>query len=138
MVRNSSTWTEIDRVEGVWIVPARRTKANREHRVPLCGRAIEIPDEARKLVEGTSPFLFPNWVGKQLEEKQLRRMFRKHRVAAVPHGVRSSIRDWAAEETDHPREVVEAALAHAVQNRVEAAEYRWRESRMWTPPGGQA
>ena len=73
------------------------------------------------LVEGTSPFLFPNRVGKQLEEKQLRRMFRKHGIAAVPHGFRSSFRDWAAEETDHPREVVEAALAHVVQNRVEAA-----------------
>ena len=58
---------------------------------------------------------------KQLEEKQLRRMFRKHGIAAVPHGFRSSFRDWAAEETDHPREVIEAALAHVVQNRVEAA-----------------
>ena len=73
------------------------------------------------LVERTSPFLFPNRVGKQLEEKQLRRMFQKHGIAAVPHGFRSSFRDWAAEETDHPREVIEAALAHVVQNRVEAA-----------------
>ena len=94
-------WTEIDRDEGVWTVPARRMKSNREHRVPLCGRAVEILDEARRLVEGTSPFLFPNRVGKQLEEKQLRRMFQKHGIAAVPHGFRSSFRDWAAEETDH-------------------------------------
>ena len=65
--------------------------------------------------------LFPNRVGKQLEEKQLRRMLGKHKIAAVPHGFRSSFRDWAAEETDHPREVIEAALAHVVQNRVEAA-----------------
>ena len=49
-------------------------------------------------------------------------MFRKHGIAAVPHGFRSSFRDWAAEETDHPREVIEAALVHVVQNRVEAAE----------------
>ena len=114
-------WTEIDRDEGMWAVPARRTKANRQHRVPLCGRALEILDEARTLVKGTSPYLFPNRLGKQLEEKQLRRMFRKHGIAAVPHGFRSSFRDWAAEETDHPREVIEAALAHVVQNRVEAA-----------------
>ena len=114
-------WTEIDRENGVWTVPAKRMKANREHRVPLCGRAVEILDEARTLVEGTSPFLFPNQVGKQLEEKQLRRMFQKHGIAAVPHGFRSSFRDWAAEETDHPREVIEGALAHVVQNRVEAA-----------------
>ena len=45
----------------------------------------------------------------------------KHQIAAVPHGFRSSFRDWAAEETNHPREVIEAALAHVVQNRVEAA-----------------
>ena len=114
-------WTEIDRDEGVWTVPARRMKSNREHRVPLCGRVVEVLDEAREIVGGTSPFLFPNRVGKQLEEKQLRRMFRKHGIAAVPHGFRSSFRDWAAEETDHPREVIEAALAHVVQNKVEAA-----------------
>ena len=47
--------------------------------------------------------------------------FQKHGIAAVPHGFRSSFRDWAAEETDHPREVVEAALAHTVRNQVEAA-----------------
>ena len=47
--------------------------------------------------------------------------FQKHGIAAVPHGFRSSFRDWAAEETDHPHEVIEAALAHVVQNRVEAA-----------------
>ena len=94
-------WTEIDRDEGVWTVPARRTKANREHRVPLCGRALEILDEARTLVKGTSPYLFPNRLGKQLEEKQLRRMLGKHKIAAVPHGFRSSFRDWAAEETNH-------------------------------------
>ena len=105
----------------MWTVPAKRTKSNREHRVPLCGRAVEILDEARKLVKGTSPFLFPNRVGKQLEEKQLRRILGKHKIAAVPHGFRSSFRDWAAEETDHPREVIEAALAHVVQNRIEAA-----------------
>ena len=98
---HSTEWTEIDRDEGVWTVPARRTKANREHRVPLCGRAVEILDEARTLVKGTSPYLFPNRVGKQLEEKQLRRIFQKHKIEAVPHGFRSSFRDWAAEETDH-------------------------------------
>ena len=114
-------WTEIDRENGVWTVPAKRMKSNREHRVPLCSRAVEILDEARTLVKGTSPYLFPNRLGKQLEEKQLRRMLGKHKIAAVPHGFRSSFRDWAAEETNHPREVIEAALAHVVQNRVEAA-----------------
>ena len=95
----------------MWTAPARRTKANREHRVPLCGRALEILAEARTLVEGTSPFLFPNRVGKQLEEKQLRRMFQKHGIAAAPHRFRSSFRDWAAEETNHPQEAPFATLA---------------------------
>ena len=72
-------------------------------------------------VEETSPLVFPNRVGKQLEEKQLRRMRQTHKIAVAPHGFCSSFRDWAAEETDHPREVIEAALAHVVQNKVEAA-----------------
>ena len=90
-------WTEIDGDEGVWTVPARRTKANREHRVPLCGRALEILDEARTLVEGTSPFLFPNRVGKQLEEKQLRRMGRSEVISC------DSRVDSAATATDASR-----------------------------------
>ena len=58
---------------------------------------------------------------RRLDVKQLRRLLERCGIAAVPHGFRSSFRDWAAEETDHPREVVEAALAHMVQNPVEAA-----------------
>ena len=63
----------------------------------------------------------PNGAGKPLVDIELRRLLWKQKIAAVPHGFRSSFRDWAAEETDHPREVIEAALAHVVQNRVEAA-----------------
>ena len=116
-----SEWAEIDRDGGVWTVPARRMKANRRHRVPLCGRALEILEAAQALGEGTSPLVFTRQGGKPLEDKQLRKLLRDHGIAAVPHGFRSSFRDWAAEETDHPREVIEAALAHVVQNRVEAA-----------------
>ena len=92
-----------------------------EHWVPLCRCALEILDEARTLVEGTSPYLLPNRVGQQLDETQLRWVFQKHRIAAVPHGVRSCFRDWAAVETNYPREVIEAALAHVAQSSVEAA-----------------
>ena len=60
-------------------------------------------------------------IGKLLDDKQLRWLLRELGIAAVPHGFRSSFRDWAGEETDHPREVIEAALAHVVRNRVEAA-----------------
>ena len=102
-------WAEIDRNEGVWTVPARRTKANRQHRVPLCGRALGILDAARTLGEGAGPLVFTRGRGKLLNDKQLRCLLREQRIAAVPHGFRSTFRDWAAEETNHPREVIEAA-----------------------------
>ncbi len=96
-------------------------KAGREHRVPLCGRALEILDAARTLGNGGSPIVFITERGKSLDEKRLCRLLETHQIAAVPHGFRSSFRDWAAEETNHPREVVEAARAHVVRNKVEAA-----------------
>ena len=117
-------WAEIDPTEGVWTVPETRMKAKREHRVPLCRRAMEILDEARMLDDGAVPLVFTRGGGKPLDDKRLRQLLQQHEIAAVPHGFRSSFRDWAAEETDHPREVVEAALAHAVRNKVEAAYQR--------------
>ncbi len=113
-------WTEIDRGEGAWIIPARRTKAAREHRVPLCRRALEILEEARVLDRG-SPLVFPGLRRNPIATTALSELLRELKIAAVPHGFRSSFRDWAAEDTDHPREVVEAALAHKVRNPVEAA-----------------
>ena len=115
-----AAWEEIDPREGVWAVPATRMKAKREHRVPLCGRATEILDEARMLGNGTR-IVFTGGDGQPIIEKHLRRLLATLEIAAVPHGFRSSFRDWAAEETDHSREVVEAALAHVVRNKVEAA-----------------
>ena len=114
-------WVEIDRDAGVWTVPAWRMKVNRKHRVPLCGRALEILEAAEALGEGDGPLVFTHRGGKPLDAKQLRWLLRELGIAAVPHGFRSSFRDWAGEETDHPREVIEAALAHVVRNRVEAA-----------------
>ena len=114
-------WAEIDRSGRVWTVPARRAKTNRRHRVPLCGRALEILEAAQALEETASPLVFTHGGGRPLHDSQLRRLLRELGIAAVPHGFRSSFRDWAGEETDHPREVIEAALAHVVRNRVEAA-----------------
>ena len=113
-------WAEIDQDEGAWIIPAPRTKGNREHRAPLCRRVLEILEEARALGRG-SPLVFPGLHGKPVASTALSELLRELEIAAVPHGFRSSFRDWAAEETDHPREVVEAALAHRVRNQVEAA-----------------
>ena len=116
-----AVWAEIDYDAGAWTLPASRMKTARRHRVPLCGRALEILDAARQLGDGSSPIVFLNERGRAVDGKRLNRLLKKHGIAAVPHGFRSSFRDWAAEETDHPREVVEAALAHVVRNKVEAA-----------------
>ena len=71
--------------------------------------------------DGGGPLVFPGRRGAPLAEKGLRRLLQRQGIAAVPHGFRSTFRDWAAEETEHRREVIEAALAHVVQNPVEAA-----------------
>ncbi len=115
-----ATWNEIDTGGRVWTVPALRMKAKREHRVPLCGRALEVLDAARTLGDGNR-LVFPMRSGRPISPSTLPKMLQQHKIDAVAHGFRSSFRDWAAEETDHPREVIEAALAHVVQNKVEAA-----------------
>ena len=121
-----AVWTEIDRDEGVWTIPATRMKAKREHRVPAVPpRHSRFSDAARTLGEGGGPLLFPSvQQGKQLSDMMLSGLLKDLKISAVPHGFRSSFRDWAAEETNHPREVIEAALAHVVRNKVEAA-YAW-------------
>ena len=113
-------WSEIDLPERLWTIPAPRMKTNREHRVPLCRWAVGTLDAARELGDG-SPLVFPTARGKPLKDMALSGLLKDLGIAAVPHGFRSSFRDWASEETDHPREVVEAALAHMVRNKVEAA-----------------
>ena len=121
-----ATWEEFDLAGSVWTVPAARMKANREHRVPLCGRAVEILGEAerlREVVVSVEPagLVFPTRRGKALNDMAFWKLVKRQGLSAVPHGFRSSFRDWAAERTEHPREVVEAALAHVVGNRTEAA-----------------
>ncbi len=111
-------WSEIDQAEGIWTVPETRMKSKREHWVPLCRRAEEILNEVRTLDDGVAWLIFTRERRKPLADRQLRH---RNEIAAVPHGFRSSFQDWAAEETDYPREVVEAALAHVVKNKVEAA-----------------
>ena len=84
-------------------------KTNRLHRVPLRGRALEILDAAGALGEGDGPLVFTHGEGKPLDDKQLGWLVRDLGIAAAPHVFRSRFRDWAGEETDHPREVIEAA-----------------------------
>ena len=121
-----AAWDEIDLDARVWTLPAARTKAGREHRVPLCSRAVEILDDARRLGVGrtggaAAGLVFPTQRGKAIADARLSGVLHQLGIGAVPHGFRSSFRDWASERTDHPREVVEAALAHVVRNRTEAA-----------------
>ncbi len=114
-------WQEIDEAEKVWTVPADRMKKRRVHRVPLSPRASEILDRA-KLLAGDSPFIFPGRSpAKPMSNMVFSMALRRMNVPVTAHGFRSSFRDWAAEETRYPREVAEAALAHVVENRVEAA-----------------
>ena len=113
-------WDEFDLDGEVWTVPAERMKANREHRVPLSCLAAEILRTALTLGNG-SELVFPSPRGKALSDMTLSKLLKEQGVQAVPHGFRSSFRDWASEETNHPREVVEAALAHQVKDKVEAA-----------------
>ena len=108
-----ATWDEFDLEEVVWTVPGERMKAKREHRVPLSGRALEVLNEARALSD-TSGLVFPSPMGKVLSDSPLSKLLRELDIAAVPHGFRSSFRDWAAECTNAPRAVMEAALALVV------------------------
>jgi len=117
-------WTEIDRTAQTWTVPAERIKAGREHRVPLSARALEILDEVARL-QPVGRFVFPGRKDEQrLSNMALLMLLRRLGYEITTHGFRSSFRDWAAERTTFVRHVCEAALAHVVENKVEAAYLR--------------
>ena len=104
-----------------WIVPASRMKAKREHRVPLSGRALAVLREAEKLADG-SGLVFPGTrQGRPLSDMTLSKLVKELGFAADVHGFRTSFRTWAQERTNFPREVAEAALAHVVKDKAEAA-----------------
>lgn len=112
-------WDEIDLEARVWTVPAGRTKTGKEHRVPLSDAALSILAEARAHAD-SSGLLFPSARGRAMTDNTISKLLRENGIAAVPHGFRSSFRDWCG-ETGIAREVAEACLAHSVANRVEAA-----------------
>jgi integrase len=121
-------WGEIDLSARLWAVPARRTKAGKEHRVPLSDRAVAILGEMQKLrphrdqQDAADGFVFPGGkVGKPLSSAAFLVLLRRGRDDLTVHGFRSSFRDWASERTGFPAEVAEMALAHAVGDKVEAA-----------------
>ena len=116
-------WNEIDLDARTWTVPASRMKAKREHRVPLSSGAMAVLNAARGVSNG-SELLFPGARGRELSDNTLSKQLRELGIDAVPHGFRSSFRQWAAECTNYPREVCEEALAHVNPNRFEAAYQR--------------
>lgn len=110
--------------EALWIVPAERMKARKEHRVPLPPRAVEIV-RAQLKAHPDAEFVFPGLKGRALSDMSLTAVLRRMKVeGATVHGFRSSFRDWGAEQTSYPREMLEIALAHKVGNEVERAYLR--------------
>ncbi len=115
-------WSEIDRLAGVWIIPAERMKAGKEHRVPLSTQALALLDKV--VPEVDNPLVFPAPRGGKLSDMTLTAVMRRMKVDAVPHGFRSTFRDWAAERTNYPRDLCEFALAHTLDSKTEAAYLR--------------
>lgn len=116
------TWVEVDLTSATWTVPAGRMKGGREHRVPLSIAAVNILAARRPALPELAALVFPNGRGAVFSDMVFGALMRRMgRVEVTAHGFRSSFRDWAAEETDHPREVIEAALAHLVGDETERA-----------------
>ncbi len=118
-------WNEIDVDGKTWTIPPNRIKAGREHRIPLSQRCLELIASAKAIQDG-GPFVFP---GRSLKRPLSNMAFlmllrRLKRTDITAHGFRSSFRDWAAERTHASRTVTEAALAHVVKDKAEAAYFR--------------
>jgi integrase len=114
-----ATWDEVDLKGQIWTIPADRMKAGKEHRVPLSTQALRLLRDLPRF-EG-SGYVFTAARGGSLSDMTLSAVFRRMEVDAVPHGLRSTFRDWAAERTNYAHEVVEMALAHTISNQVERA-----------------
>ncbi|WP_259444707.1 tyrosine-type recombinase/integrase [Neotabrizicola shimadae] len=129
-------WDEIDFEHRLWIIPASRMKMQREHRVPLSQQALDLLAALPRL--DTNPLVFPAARGGPLSDMALSMLMKRQHAAsieaggpgfvdrvtkrpAVPHGMRSTFRDWVAERTQYPGEMAEVALAHRISNAVEAA-----------------
>ena len=115
-----ATWDEIDFEKMVWTIPAKRMKAGKEHRIPLAPQAVEILQSVPRL-SSEQNLIFPSPYGGKLSDVTLLAVMRRLNIDAVPHGFRSTFRDWVAEHTSYPNHVAEMALAHTISNKVEAA-----------------
>lgn len=115
-------WSEIDESNRVWTIPAERMKAKKAHSIPLADRCMAILQEAKLFRDGESDLIFPGTKpGKPLSDTTLSKLTKEQKIDAVPHGFRSSFRDWAGDTTNHAREVIERAMAHQIPDKAEAA-----------------
>ena len=113
-------WEELDLAARTWIVPAERMKGGREHRVPLSEATLSVVQQMTKVRE--NDYVFPGDRRATLSSMALLMLLRRiGHGDLTAHGFRSTFRDWAAECTDFPSEVVEMALAHSIESKVEAA-----------------
>ncbi|MGE8445879.1 tyrosine-type recombinase/integrase [Comamonas sediminis] len=112
-------WSEIDLNKAVWTIPAQRMKAGVEHRVPLAQAALNLLTHMPRIDGGS--LIFPGTKGQPLSDMTITAVMRRMKASAVPHGFRSTFRDWAGEKSNFPRELAEHALAHTLESKVEAA-----------------
>ncbi|MGD9712369.1 MAG: tyrosine-type recombinase/integrase [Thermomicrobiales bacterium] len=110
-------WSEIDREARLWVVPASRMKLRIEHRVALSARALAVLDELEKVRQGS--FVFPGRDGKHIHKMTVLSVIKELAADCTTHGMRSAFRDWAAEETNFPREAAEQCLAHRLGDQTE-------------------
>lgn len=113
-------WAEFDLNGAVWTIPADRMKAGKEHRVPLSAPVLKL----LKALPHVNANVFPGVKGKPITTEAAMKLLKEMRPGLTAHGFRSTFRDWAAETTSHPREVIEAAMAHRLKDAAEAAYQR--------------
>tara|TARA_B100000989_G_C19488252_1_gene448523 strand:+ start:971 stop:1408 length:438 start_codon:yes stop_codon:yes gene_type:complete len=118
----NSNWNEIDLVKAIWMIPAERIKAGEPHNLPLSSEAINLFEKAKELGTGNG-LIFPRSIAnKPISDGTMRKLLQKTLgVDATVHGFRSTLKDWAAETTNHSNEVSEMALAHTTGGKTEAA-----------------
>jgi len=114
-----ATWDEININDKIWIIPAQRMKMDREHKVPLCIDAIKLLKNLPRF-KGSN-YLFTAARGGMLSDMAISMLCRRMKVDAVPHGFRSTFKDWCSETTSFPDMVSEMALAHGISDAVKAA-----------------
>lgn len=114
------TWGEVDLESRLWTIPAARMKAGKEHRVPLSDAALALLGPRRD--DNVLVFESEAKPGKPISDMSMTAVLRRMgRMEITVHGFRSTFRDWAGETTGFPREVIEAALAHGIKDKAEAA-----------------